>query len=249
MRFTYEITDEMRAVHGVMLNRIRALPGNKFAAPGVLGGWIEREENLADGAWVASEACTFENAQVYDGALVSGRAQVYGNGHVFEGATIFEEAKVFGNAIVSGKAYIAGRSEVYENATVIGRCFLNDFTRIHGDATVCEVDVPIFLELDTEIHGGRWSEPPYFQSGSTWNVNVTSPISFRIGCMDYPFSRWPKSWKAIARLGKEALAKRLGETTEITDELIAEYLQYFNKACDATGNQEYKTDLATLLHE
>lgn len=253
MRATYKITDETKIVNGVTLHRIMALPGNRFAAPGTLGGWIEREENLEDGAWVGGDACAYEQAHLDSGAHIFESAQAYGNCSIIEGATVFGEAEVFDNAIVAGRTHIRGTSKVYGNAKVVGECLLNDFTRIHGDAVVCGPTCergfpePIVFSDDTEINGGYWDKAPYFKAGSTWNVNVTSPTSFRIGCMNYPFSRWHKSWKAIARLGKKELEKRLGESTEITDELIAEYLQYFNGACDATGNQKYKTDLATLL--
>ena len=50
LRTTYKLTNQTKEVNGMTLHLIRALPGNKFAVVGTYGGWIEREENLSDGA-------------------------------------------------------------------------------------------------------------------------------------------------------------------------------------------------------
>ena len=64
------------------LHRIRALPGNKFAATGTLGGWIEKEDNLLDGAWVADEACVYGDAVVFGNTLIEDTSQVYGDAKI-----------------------------------------------------------------------------------------------------------------------------------------------------------------------
>lgn len=35
-----------------------------YVTAGTLGGWVEKEDNLQDSAWVADEACVYRNAQV-----------------------------------------------------------------------------------------------------------------------------------------------------------------------------------------
>lgn len=82
MRATYKITDETKIVNGVTLHRIMALPGNRFAAPGTLGGWIEQEENLEDGAWVADNACVYGDAVIYGNTLVEDDSRVYGDAKI-----------------------------------------------------------------------------------------------------------------------------------------------------------------------
>jgi len=81
----YEITNEKKIVFDKSLFRIRALIDSKFAKKGDFGGWIEKEENLAqDGdAWVYGDAQVSGDAQVYGNARVSGNAQVYGNARVY----------------------------------------------------------------------------------------------------------------------------------------------------------------------
>ena len=69
----YEFTGETKVVAGVTLHRIRALVDIRVGVnAGAVGGWIEREKNLAqDGkAWVSGKA------QVYGEAQEIGRAHV-----------------------------------------------------------------------------------------------------------------------------------------------------------------------------
>lgn len=82
MRNTYIFTDQTKIVDHTTLHRIKALPANKFAAAGTLGGWVEKEENLLDGAWVADEACVYGNAVVFGNTLVEDASLVYGDARV-----------------------------------------------------------------------------------------------------------------------------------------------------------------------
>ena len=77
----YELTTETKVVSGHTLYRIRALVAFGSVDTGELGGWIEKESNLAqDGnAWVYGDAEVYGNARVYDNAEVYGDARVAGN--------------------------------------------------------------------------------------------------------------------------------------------------------------------------
>ena len=77
----YEFTGETKRVNGRTLHRIRALTSFGSIKAGQLGGWIEKEENLADegDAWVYGDAKVFGDAKVYDDAKVYGDAKVYDN--------------------------------------------------------------------------------------------------------------------------------------------------------------------------
>ena len=84
----YELTAEFIEQWDKKLFRIKALISFGSVEAGELGGYVEKEDNLAqDGnAWV------YGNAEVYGNAWVHGNAWVYGN------------ARVCGNAEVCGNA-------------------------------------------------------------------------------------------------------------------------------------------------
>ena len=66
MNKKYELTNETQVFFGRTLYRIRALISFGNVKAGDLGGWIEKEENLAqDGdAWVSGDARVYGNAWV-----------------------------------------------------------------------------------------------------------------------------------------------------------------------------------------
>ena len=88
----FEMTSEfITNVLGTKLFRIKALIEFGDVSAGELGGYIEKEENLAqDGnAWV------YGNAKVYGDAEVCGDAKVYGNAEVYGNAD-YSTVKGFG---------------------------------------------------------------------------------------------------------------------------------------------------------
>lgn len=115
----YELTAEFIEKWGKKLFRIKALISFGSVEAGELGGYIEKEDNLAhDGnAWV------YGDAEVYGNARVSGNARVYGNARVSGDAEVSGNAWVYGNAEVSGDARVYGDAEVSGNADylLIGR--------------------------------------------------------------------------------------------------------------------------------
>ena len=77
----YELTAEFIEKWGKKLFRIKALISFGSVEVGELGGYVEKEDNLAqDGnAWVYGNARVCGNAWVYGNARVCGDAEVYGN--------------------------------------------------------------------------------------------------------------------------------------------------------------------------
>ena len=83
----YELlkNDTITAPNGKTLYRIKALIDFGVVLAGSLGGYIEKEDNLAHtgnawvygNAWVSSDAQVSGNARVYGNALVSSNARVY----------------------------------------------------------------------------------------------------------------------------------------------------------------------------
>ena len=99
----FELTSEfITNVLGAKLFRIKALIEFGDVSAGELGGYIEKEENLAqDGnAWVCGNAKVYGNAWVYGNAKVCGDAWVYGDadystvkgfGRIFRTTTFFRK--------------------------------------------------------------------------------------------------------------------------------------------------------------
>ena len=121
----YELTAEFIEKWGKKLFRIKALISFGSVEVGELGGYVEKEDNLAqDGnAWVYGNARVCGDAEVYGNARVCGDAEVYGNAEVYGDARVCGNARVYGNAEVYGNARVCGDAEVYGNADylLIGR--------------------------------------------------------------------------------------------------------------------------------
>lgn len=96
----YELTAEFIEKWGKKLFRIKALISFGNVEADELGGYIEKEDNLAQEG----------NAWVY------GDAWVFGNARVLGGARVYDNAWVSGNAEVSGDACVSGGAWVSDNA-------------------------------------------------------------------------------------------------------------------------------------
>lgn len=109
MEKKYKLTEETLAVDGHVLHRIIALRDFGEVKKGDLGGFIEKESNLAHD----------RNCWIYNDAVVRDDAMVYGNAKVCDDAMVYGEAEVYGNAIVEKKSdYI-----VFKNWWSSGRYF------------------------------------------------------------------------------------------------------------------------------
>ena len=100
-------TDLTKDFFGTTLYRIELTVDCKWGKAGDLGGWIEKESNIVDNAWV------------YDNAHVFGDARVYGDAQVFGNALVYDNAYVYGHARVSGNAMVYDNAQVFSNARVI----------------------------------------------------------------------------------------------------------------------------------
>lgn len=78
MEKKYKLTEETLEIDGHVLNRIIALRDFGEVKKGDLGGFIEKESNLAHdwNCWIYNDAIVYGNAEVY------GEAEVYGNAKV-----------------------------------------------------------------------------------------------------------------------------------------------------------------------
>ena len=128
----YEFTGETKNYEGHILHRIKRLSDN------VIGGWIEKEENLSqDGScWVSNGAKVYDDARIYDNAAIWTYAQVYGNAKVYGNATIYDRAVVHDDAQVYGDANVYGKAKVYGEAKVYGNAKIDGETNVFGNIKI-----------------------------------------------------------------------------------------------------------------
>ena len=173
------LKDDSIEIDGVKLYRIEAtrdIPQHGVKK-GDRGGYIEKEDNLQDNAWVGrnakvygnalvceeavvtDEARVFENAQICGNSMVSGEAKVYGNVLIFEKAEIYEDAQVSGDATVAGvaqvygDAVVNGNAQVCENAQVYGSAWILGDAEVYGNACVSgETEIRYGVYLTDEAY-------------------------------------------------------------------------------------------------
>ena len=175
----YELTAEFIEKWGKKLFRIKALISFGSVEAGELGGYVEKEDNLAqDGdAWVYGDARVYGdawvcgNARVYGNARVCGDAEVYGNAEVCGDAWVCGNARVYGDAEVCGDARVYGNAEVYGDAEVCGNAWVCGNARVCGDAKVCgDADYLLIGRI-----GSRFSFTTFFK-------NKDKGITVSCGC-------------------------------------------------------------------
>ena len=135
----YKLLDtDTKMFLGRTLFRIQALTSFGNVEEGDLGGYIEREENLAHegNAWIYDDAYVCGNAYVYDNARVCGNARVYGDAQVCDNAHICDNAQIYDAACISGNAYICKNAQIYNDAWVFGSAWVSGDAWISNDADV-----------------------------------------------------------------------------------------------------------------
>lgn len=125
-------------LQGRTLYRIEALQDLDIHSvkKGDFGGYVEKEANLGENAWVFGNAKVFGEAEVYGYAVVGGDAEVYGDAKVFGAAKVFGNAMVYGNAKLYGNAEVYGSAQVYGNSRVFDVAEVFDNTDVYGNARV-----------------------------------------------------------------------------------------------------------------
>lgn len=135
----YKLLDtDTKMFLGRTLFRIQALTSFGNVEEGDLGGYIEREENLAHegNAWIYDDACAYDNAQVCDNAQVYDSAWVYGNARVCDNAWVYGDARVYGNVQVYDNALVCDNAQVYDNAQVFHVSWVRGAAQVCGDAYI-----------------------------------------------------------------------------------------------------------------
>ena len=185
-------TDLSIEVCGHKLFRIECTQDFKEIKAGTLGGYIEKEKNLDDNAWVSGNACVYNNARVYGDARVSGKAWVYGN------------AQVSGDAQVYGKAWVSDNAQVYGNAQVSGdACVSGD--KITNKDDICYVSNRYYNITITPLHIKIGCQ--YHAQEAWWNF-TDEQIEKMDGQTALEF--W-KIWKEPLKQICDAMKKEKGE--------------------------------------
>lgn len=158
----YKLTEETLEIDGHTLHRIVALRDFGEVKKGDLGGFIEKEFNLAHD-W---------NCWIYNDAVVRDDAMVYGEARVYDYAKVCGEARVYGEARVCGKAEVCGEARVCGEAEVYGKARVYDYVKVCGEAEVCGEAV-IKSKSDYIVFKNWWSSGRYFtwtRSNDMWSV-------------------------------------------------------------------------------
>ena len=149
----YEMTAHTMNHRGHTLHRIRD------KKTGMLGGWIEKYDNLrSPDAWIEYNAKVYGDAAVYDNASIQDFADVSGSVHIGGYATVAGNAIVRGNgmifggiiednAVINGNVYVDDGVEVRDNANISGTVYLKDSV-IKDNATVIGIEPEGFVQTN-----------------------------------------------------------------------------------------------------
>ena len=176
----FELTAEyVTNIFGKKLFRIKALVAFGDVKEGDLGGFVEKESNLANSgkAWVSGDAGVSGDAQISGNAQVSGNAWVYGSAKVYGDAYVSGNAWVFGDARVSGNARVYGSAKVFDDACVDDDAYVSGDAKIYGNARV-SCDAQVSCDLDYATVGGFGSE----QRTTTFFRQKDGTVGVRCGC-------------------------------------------------------------------
>ena len=150
----YEFTGEEKTLeNGVVVKRIKAVRSFVEVEAGMIGGWIESEENLShDGfCWVGEEAIVYGNAVVCEDAMVEGHAVVRGDSILGGRAYIFGHA-VVGEEVVITEHGCACDSAVVENTVVEGTEMVKEeVIETTSSTSTTVVDKTLVFDMDGTI--------------------------------------------------------------------------------------------------
>lgn len=167
----YELVkDDTIEVDGITLYRIRATKDFREVKIGDLGGFIEKESNLAHegNCWVHDNACVYGNAYVHDDAQVRGNAKVFGDALVYSGANVFDEAEISGDAHVCGDTLICGKAQVFDYAQISGDALICGNARVYGDSQISgDAAVSGYANIATQY------DIVWFSKVGSWNGTLT----------------------------------------------------------------------------
>ena len=84
---------------------------------------------------------------------------------------------------------------------------------------------------DAQVYGDAWEKSPLYIQGTKYAFYMATANKVGCGCQVFTFAGWHKIWRKIAA--------KFG----MTEAEQAEYVSYFNLACERYGKLEFKIDL------
>lgn len=114
MEKKYEFSEETLEIDDHILHRIVALKDFSDVKKGDLGGFVEKESNLAQegNCWI------YNDAAVYNGAVVYGDARICDKSRIFDYAIVRNSARIKDSAEICDKAIVCGNAEIKGNAII-----------------------------------------------------------------------------------------------------------------------------------
>jgi len=190
----YKLREDLTTVfNGVTLYRVELLEDCVHGKKGSLGGFIEKESNLTENAWVggdarvSGEALVSGNAWVGGDARVSGEAWVRGNAWVGGSAWVGGNAWVDGSAWVRGNAWVGGSARVSGEAWVRGNAWVGGSAWVGGNAWV-DGNAQVFDEAQIFDNAEVITTPAAIQ-GVKHPITITETHIF-IGCQGHKINFW-----------------------------------------------------------
>ena len=140
----YRLTDEMQKIRDYTLFRIEALRDFADVKKGDLGGFIEKERNLAHegNCWIYDNACAYDRAEVIDDAQLrdhvtaSGRSRISASAIATEFVTIYGNTRIRGNSFLAGESIVHNHAIVDQNAMIYGKAMLLDHSEAKGHCRI-----------------------------------------------------------------------------------------------------------------
>lgn len=180
MEKKYKLTDETIKIDGHILHRIQASKDFNDVKKGDLGGFIEKEENLAHygTCWIYDNACVYENAIIHMNANIYADANIFGQASIWSNAKVEGNAKIYGNAYVCGNAYITGHANIYGNSVISDNSIINGYAEIYDNAEITgeaeiQGNAKVCKSTDYIVFKNFWSSGRYFtwtRSNNLWKV-------------------------------------------------------------------------------
>jgi UDP-3-O-[3-hydroxymyristoyl] glucosamine N-acyltransferase len=139
----YELlANEVVAVRGQRVYRVRALRDFGDVKVGQLGGYIKSEANLSHegNAWVGDDAKVFDRAVVFGDAQVADEALVFGDARVGDQALVYKFAQVYGRARIYCDAQVLDNARVFGDAQIGGQSLIGNHSLVGGHQIIVQID-------------------------------------------------------------------------------------------------------------
>lgn len=119
---------------------------------GLVGGYIESEENLSHSGtcFIYDNAKVYGNAKVCDNSSIYDEVTVYDNAMLCGNVIVNDNVSIFGNSLLQGDILLSGKSKVYDNALLIGRMKIGERTSIYGNAFILSGNTTEYEDINID---------------------------------------------------------------------------------------------------